>query len=503
MRAVLKVATIVAVIAAALVTTPVAPASAAVATPTFSGHWLSVLTCTTPGCAQAPTSFSFDFVQNGSAITGNATFAGSTATPVTGTASGLSATILGLTDSSTIQITMSGDGATFTGTVTITDPTSGVTKMFGTVTGSRREEASLTVVVSAKVPDAGLGIRRSAQVTVQVTAIGGAVNGIELQDLLVSSPALEVTSSPSDLSGFSLADGQSRSFVFGVKGVEAGEVTVIATADGTDAAGDTVDGNGSLEVKVGGPQLALTVSGVPESVSIKTGAGGQGRFVTVKVKFTNVGKEPVENIQLLSLSPVPVDHTQALKKLGFPAADFPRQVGTIAPGKSANETFRLDATGGFGTYEVEALALFDDPSAEGGNGRALATGSRFQVVTTTLQRLVYRNQKGGEIVTYYDPATGAILGKLTIVDPRTGQYDVLFYDKATGAIDLRNPDTGAPLNMVYDPSRSGVIVADPSGGIQWKLQYNSKESTFEFKDPGTGHTYPVSYNQTTGKFKAA
>jgi hypothetical protein len=500
-RTVFKVPAVVALVMAALVATPVVAASAAVATPTFTGHWSVVLACGGAGCGGQTATGSFDLVQNGNEITGTATDnQTSGVAPVTGTASGLSATLTegpSSGESGTILVTMSADGTTFTGTVT-------TAQFDGTVTGTRTVGASLTVSVSAKVPAVGLGLRRAAEVTVQVTAVGGAVNGISLgKGLVVSSPALEVTSTPSDLSGFSLADGQTRSFVFAVKGVKADSVTVSADADGTDAAGDPVTGSGSLIVKVGGPQLALKVSdAAPAALAIPYGAPSRAGEVTVQVVFTNVGKEPVENVQLLSLTVIPADHSQAWQKLRFSTSDFPRRVGTIAPGASTRATFRFDATGGFGTYEVEALALFDDPSAQGGNGRAFATGGRVHVLSHSSTHFDQRIHNKNAPV-YYDPTTGAILGKLTLIDPRTGQYDALFYDTKTGAIELRDPATGQKTSMSWDPATNKLTVLDPADGPGSALFYDQKTRAWEFMDPASKRIYPVIYSQETGTFSPA
>jgi hypothetical protein len=102
--------------------------------------------------------------------------------------------------------------------------------------------------------------------------------------------------------------------------------------------------------------------------------------VTVTVSFSNPSTAPVKNLQLLSLTVVAVDRTKAPPRLGIPAATFPVRLGTLAAGAVAKRSFTLDVARGNGDYKVEALALFDDPTAQGGNGRSFTSGGHFQVV---------------------------------------------------------------------------------------------------------------------------
>jgi len=357
--------------------------------PTWTGVWPTVVTCSSSTACEGSDQGSLLLNQAGNALTAVATDSGGVTTAGTGTVNGLSATITFSSSpfTATFDLTMSPDGKTFTGDDTAQETGTGNVATFpGNITGTRDTVGpSLAVVVSANVPQVGLGIRKSTDATVVVTALGGAVNGISLGSGLVVSSELEVTSSPSDLSGFSLADGQSKALVFTIKGVEAGLASASAHATGSDAGGTEVDGSAVAVVKVGGPQLTMIVSADPPCVStrvlkrIGNTIGPPHPHETVTVTVRNVGDEPANGVRLISLVPVPADHTLDLKKLGFPAASFPASLGTLAPGKEVEQTFHLDVDGGRGSYQVEGLGLFDDASAQGGNGRMFATSGAFEV----------------------------------------------------------------------------------------------------------------------------
>ena len=128
----------------------------------------------------------------------------------------------------------------------------------------------------------------------------------------------------------------------------------------------------------------MTVIAAPAKIDIpaveRPSAGPTVGKETVKVTLANPAKVAVDGVQLLSLTPVPADHTQALKKLSFAGGTFPLKIGTIRPGASASRTFTLDVKRGQGIYQVEALALYDNPAAQGGNARAFAVSDPFEVV---------------------------------------------------------------------------------------------------------------------------
>lgn len=355
----------------------------------FGGRWVGSSTCIPPFCGVGDDTLRgvFDLTQTGDAISGTVTDTDDGVTSAgSGTASGsaagsaLSATLRFPGDpiSAVYDVTMSADGRSFTATQTVTENSTGFSHTIATVTATRDVEPSLTVAVSANVPQAGLGLRKMTDVTVLVSAVGGTVDGISLGSGLGVSPELEVTASPSDASGFSLTDGQSKTLTYTVKGAKAGPATATATATGTDG-GATITGTGSAPIKVGGPVLQITVTGTPACIS----TAGRSQEVAVKVTVRNVGEQLAENVKIISMTAVPVDHTQALEKLRFDPNYFPfvNPTGAIEPNGKWATTLRLPAGTGNGAYEVEALGLFDDPSAAGGNGRLFAVGAPFEVVS--------------------------------------------------------------------------------------------------------------------------
>ena len=239
-------------------------------TPSWTGHWAAVLTCPYPNCGG--TTGTLDLVQSGSTITGKITAADGSITPLSsGTASGFTATLTFVSSQFSIKlpVTMSADGASFSGQWIVTEHSSGISRTLG-VTAHRAAGSSVKASVSA---------------------------------------------SPSKIT-------------------------------------------------------------VPSASPV----GGKIGKVTVTVAFTNTSRASAANLQLLSLTVVPVDRTKAPPKLGFPAASFPVHLGTLAPGAVLAKSFTLDVARGNGLYKVEALALFDDPTVQGGNGRAFGVGGQFQVI---------------------------------------------------------------------------------------------------------------------------
>ena len=165
-----------------------------------------------------------------------------------------------------------------------------------------------------------------------------------------------------------------------------GDVYLIYNDCGTGPVGSGYRDNAgafTVSVNVSGGELSVAVSATPSKIQVPSAEqlakGASAVKLSVKVTFTNTSKVAIEGVQLLSLVPVPVDHTQALKKLAFPDSQFPMKLGTFAPGSFATRSFTLDVSRGSGIYQIEALALYDDPSAQGGNARAFAVGGQFEV----------------------------------------------------------------------------------------------------------------------------
>ena len=131
---------------------------------------------------------------------------------------------------------------------------------------TRRSAASLLVDVSSPslVPGRHVPLGRTGPVIVSVKALGGAVHGISLgKGLVVSSGGAVVVSGPAGLGGFTLARGVSRQFVFDVKTVRPGLVTLSARAVGRASSGGAVQGSGDLTAIVVPGFVVNTVSDAP------------------------------------------------------------------------------------------------------------------------------------------------------------------------------------------------------------------------------------------------
>ncbi len=180
--------------------------------------------------------------------------------------------------------------ATFSGTY-VQRTYDGSPGYHGTITGARAggppAGVSLTVVVSASSEKVGVG--KTVSVTASVAASGGAVSAVSLGPGLVSSGAAAlVTSSPSGLSGFLLAGGASRSFVFKVKGAKAGTVTLSVSASGTAASG-AVQGSGQAQLEVTAAGISGTVYAVSCGESTCSQKGLPGLTVLVTGKTSDGG----------------------------------------------------------------------------------------------------------------------------------------------------------------------------------------------------------------------
>ncbi len=186
--------------------------------------------------------------------------------------------------------------------------------------------------------------------------------------------------------GQSLGAGASRTATFKLKAVKAGLASVTADVSGTSLSGAAVSGSDSVKFKVG--LTALAISAVTNPKTIRLSVDDKGKVVpfkvTVTAKLTNKTKSTMKGIQLLSLSPEPADKTQALDQLAFAKGTFPISIGTLAPGQASKPiVLPLEVTGD-GEYRLRALALFNDPSLPGGNGRAVALGGDFKVIVPPL-----------------------------------------------------------------------------------------------------------------------
>ena len=273
----------------------------------------------------------------------------------------------------------------------------------------------LQMSVTSSAASGSLEVTKSATISVKLTAVGGNIHSIVPSALTLSSASL-TTPSVTPPSGFSLAKGASRVITYRVTGAAEGSATVSVSALGVDAVGRSTGASGALSFQVGVKTLAIRVVTTPYTVDLKVDDHGKvlAEQIDVKVTVTNTTTAPVAGVQLLSLRPVPVDPTQQLDQLAFARTDLPVSIGTLAAKASSTKTFHLDVTGD-GKYEVKALALFNDAAAAGGNGRATATGGRFEAVVPALYYSAKRDSdhvslRGGEPyvragATWYTSAT--------------------------------------------------------------------------------------------------
>jgi hypothetical protein len=243
-------------------------------------------------------------------------------------------------------------------------------------------QSALSVAISPTVPPGGLPVGASLSVPITVAASGGSVSDISLGSGLTVGPSgtVKVTGVRAGASGFSLAQNQSRTFVYTIAGVKPGTAVLNATASGKGADGSVISQSATKSFPVVQKALRITMATQPGKVTLKADNAGKlaAKTVTVRLKATNTSKGRLTNVQLLSLSPVPADRTQQLDKLAFDRKLFPVKFGNIEGGANKVKTFKLKVTGD-GTYVIDALALFNDPSQAGGNGRAFAEGGKFTV----------------------------------------------------------------------------------------------------------------------------
>jgi len=108
---------------------------------------------------------------------------------------------------------------------------------------------------SAPTPSAPLVVGAETPVQVTVTAVGTAVNAINLGKGLVSTGAALVTGlTPPGIDNFDLAQGASRTFVFTLKGTNDGIAALRVNATGTTASG-SVQGSAQAQLTVAGSQF--------------------------------------------------------------------------------------------------------------------------------------------------------------------------------------------------------------------------------------------------------
>jgi len=164
-----------------------------------------------------------------------------------------------------------------------------------------------------------------------------------------------------------------------LKATATGTATVAVKATGIAADGSKVSDSAQQKIPVIVKALTITMTSSPSTFKLSVNDKGavQSKKVSVAVVFANTTKKTITGVQLIGLDPEPQDLTQALTQLALPAKALPVMIGPIAPGAKLKKTFSLDVTGD-GAYQWRALALYDDPTKTGGNGRASAVGGPFE-----------------------------------------------------------------------------------------------------------------------------
>ena len=141
------------------------------------------------------------------------------------------------------------------------------------------------------------------------------------------------------------------------------------------------------------PAFDVKLSATPTKIEVQQTKNG-AKFVKVnlKVKVTNPGSAPIDNVTLPSKLQIgwhtsPAPHPSVPLKLKTPPKN--RQLGTLGPGKSKEATYALEAQGD-GDFDVEALVLAADAKTKQtlralGSTRVKAS-SQFLVVTSGIGR---------------------------------------------------------------------------------------------------------------------
>jgi Carboxypeptidase regulatory-like domain len=185
------VAVFLALVCACAGASAAAPASPG---PDWSGHWMVTVTCAIGSCQGESSSGPFDLTQNGTTLTGILTDGETgTRTPISGTAAGATATLdydAGNGIVGKFQLTLSADGATFTGKLSFTETSTGYTIEPGAVTGERvRHAVSGAVVVSRcsttacqRSPLAGVTITAKGAIAATTTTDAAGKYSFELPD---------------------------------------------------------------------------------------------------------------------------------------------------------------------------------------------------------------------------------------------------------------------------------------------------------------------------------
>jgi 5-hydroxyisourate hydrolase-like protein (transthyretin family) len=145
---------------------------------------------------------------------------------------------------------------------------------------------SLVVAVTTSEHSGNVAAGATAYVITKVTDEGGPVSAVSL-GLDLKGAAFKQASHPVGLSGFSLAKGASRSFVFKVQAAKSGLTTFVATAKGKTGDGKIVTGSDSTKLRVEG-MYSLTVH-----VDYKDGKPAAGVQVELNEPSTSMTEKGV------------------------------------------------------------------------------------------------------------------------------------------------------------------------------------------------------------------
>ena len=322
----------------------------------------------------------WDLVVNGGSITGVSHWTccpGSRTDPLTGSTGGGSVTI---TRDCSGQGQTACDKQVYKGTIGASGEVSGTWEsndnLYGTWTMTLA--ASVSVRIAAAIPPAGLPVGQTETIAVTVTAGPDALSTVDLSD--ITSANVKVIAQPPGASDFSLGARASRTFNVQIKGVAAGPADLSSRASATAANGQSVQGSATDDFNLTGPGLAITLATNPPELKLAVNDNGEvvpGK-VTVTVTFTNTTKATIDTAQLLLLAPEPVVRSQQLNQLALAKGSLPVLVGPFPASSRASRKFTLTVTGD-GKYQWRALAIYNDASKAGGNGRAVGQGGQFTV----------------------------------------------------------------------------------------------------------------------------
>ena len=330
-------AAVVSLLIGCLVGTPNARAAAPL---DITGLWNSLYHCTVGWCAGDDFPDPLTLQQGpGGVITGSAP-----ATVITGTLSGHSLRMHAVEGSYTADydVTVAADGLTWTGTASDNNGTQGDS------TATRQAKPpTLSISIHPNVPSGGMAIGDVLSVPVTVSATGGDVSDVTLGTGLQLGGGVVAPSSPFPKlpTGFTLADGASRTFTYVIKAVKPGTATLTASVDGSWNS-TTLHDDASKTIRTSNHQLKITVAPTPGTVDLEADDDGKvaAKFISVRVKLANAGKAGMTG-RAAAVAATRCRSTRPSSSTSWPSRKglLPVKIGTIEPG--ANLVKTLQAAG--------------------------------------------------------------------------------------------------------------------------------------------------------------